>query len=214
MRNIFIDSKDTCCREIDIFSPCSTEELNIITSFLYCDENSFDTAINVTKTMNILTKIFGFPDHLFYVNDESILNKPKLSKIKEEFDPDLDNNSLEYNISNPSNLDNNMSIKSEVDPLEYVSIEESITPLKKQTLIQPNESKSKRDFIKSNKGQCDMCKRYIKGNLKRHIETVHEGKKPYQCSMCDKKVSRKVHLKKHIKLGTIHILRKQRGWVG
>jgi uncharacterized Zn-finger protein len=37
-----------------------------------------------------------------------------------------------------------------------------------------------------------------KGNLKRHIESVHEGKKPYKCKLYEESLSVKRHLKKHI----------------
>ena len=39
-------------------------------------------------------------------------------------------------------------------------------------------------------------------NLKKHVEVVHEGIKPFKCSVCDVKFANKQHLKKHIE--TIH----------
>ena len=38
--------------------------------------------------------------------------------------------------------------------------------------------------------------------LKKNIDTVHEGIKPFKCSVCDVKFANKEHLKKHIE--TIH----------
>ena len=38
--------------------------------------------------------------------------------------------------------------------------------------------------------------------LNKHIEIVHEGIKPFKCSVCDVKFANKQHLKKHIE--TIH----------
>ena len=36
-----------------------------------------------------------------------------------------------------------------------------------------------------------------KRNLKRHIESVHEGIKPFKCNICDYETAQKGHLKKH-----------------
>ena len=41
-----------------------------------------------------------------------------------------------------------------------------------------------------------------KQDLKKHVEAVHEGIKPFKCSVCDVKFANKQHLKKHIE--TIH----------
>ena len=40
------------------------------------------------------------------------------------------------------------------------------------------------------------------GDLKRHIATVHEGKKPFKCSICDSSFTRSGSLKTHI--STVH----------
>jgi len=61
-------------------------------------------------------------------------------------------------------------------------------------------SKSKKN--KSNKGKkykCGMCKIGFNdpNNRKRHIATVHEGKKPYSCCMCEKAFGQNSHLKRH-----------------
>ena len=37
-----------------------------------------------------------------------------------------------------------------------------------------------------------------KVTFRRHIETVHEGKKPYNCSICDSNFSSKGDLRRHI----------------
>ena len=37
-----------------------------------------------------------------------------------------------------------------------------------------------------------------KGNLKRHVASVHEGKKPFKCKVCDYKSSRQGNLNQNI----------------
>ena len=43
--------------------------------------------------------------------------------------------------------------------------------------------------------------------MKRHIESVHEGKKPFQCPICPENFARKEHLKIHT--ASIHDLKEQ-----
>ena len=47
--------------------------------------------------------------------------------------------------------------------------------------------------------QCLVCYKTFrkKGNLKKHVEVVHEGKKPFQCSICHLEFGYKHLLKKH-----------------
>ena len=52
--------------------------------------------------------------------------------------------------------------------------------------------------------ECTICSSSLKTrkNLKKHIEAVHEKKKPYQCIICLCCFSRKEHLAKHT--NTVH----------
>ena len=38
----------------------------------------------------------------------------------------------------------------------------------------------------------------VKGNLKSHVDSVHEGKKPFKCENCDYSCAEKGDLQKHI----------------
>ena len=53
------------------------------------------------------------------------------------------------------------------------------------------------------KGQfkCEICdySSYLKRNVKRHVESVHEKKKPFQCEICKQQFSQNSELKRHIK---------------
>ena len=55
---------------------------------------------------------------------------------------------------------------------------------------------------------CSICdhKFSIKQSLTKHIASVHEGKKPYNCSICNQKFSSKQSLTRHI--GSVHGLDK------
>ena len=48
--------------------------------------------------------------------------------------------------------------------------------------------------------KCELCEKSFttKGNLKTHVEKVHEGKKPIKCGFCEETFEQKVTLNKHI----------------
>ena len=81
MREILFSAKDHCCEEIEIFCPCSTEELNYLVNFLYngeiyCDENK-----DATQIIQNLSKVLGFPDNLKIErkNGEAVFSDQSLS---------------------------------------------------------------------------------------------------------------------------------------
>ena len=41
-----------------------------------------------------------------------------------------------------------------------------------------------------------------RGTLNKHVGTIHEGKKPFQCTICDARFGARGTLNKHV--GTIH----------
>ena len=48
--------------------------------------------------------------------------------------------------------------------------------------------------------ECIICNEKFtqRQNLKRHTESVHEKKKPYKCDLCERDFTQKLHLKKHM----------------
>ena len=66
---------------------------------------------------------------------------------------------------------------------------------------------NKRPYKTAHKGEkplvCIVCKLCdssfaTKQSLKKHIESLHEGKKPFECSICNAKIAQKGHLNYHI----------------
>ena len=52
---------------------------------------------------------------------------------------------------------------------------------------------------KNIKATCPICTKKISEDfLTRHIETVHEGKRLYECKICKKSYTQKTHLNTHI----------------
>ena len=69
LREILSSSKEHCCQTIEIFCPCSSEDLNQMTKFLYageigCDKEFGDPEVDLPEFRENLHKIFGFPKHL------------------------------------------------------------------------------------------------------------------------------------------------------
>ena len=84
--------------------------------------------------------------------------------------------------------------------------------VKKETPICEDKNISEKEFLKSAVAKplkCDECHSVFKTkqNLKRHIQSVHEGKKQHKCSICDYTFSQKGHVKQHIE--SVHGGKKQ-----
>ena len=69
MQNILSSSKEGCCGTMQIFCPCSKDEMDYIVKFLYTGTISYDKEMDLFKILDNLTEIFGFPDNLFSEED-------------------------------------------------------------------------------------------------------------------------------------------------
>ena len=162
MKNIFLDIKDTCCREVEVFCPCSESELESIVNFLYSIGTYFDSENNISTIQDNLTKIFGFSDNISYVENQSLFNKPNTLKIKEEFGlgqlkPARENGTIFI----PLNHDDIIQDNWEVDPLISDCINENTNPV-----IIPLKRQRKSESLK---GVSTMEQECIKKALKTQI---------------------------------------------
>ena len=75
LRKILNGAKDCCCSAIEIFCPCSDKELVLLVKFLYTGEIVCDDIDELTKTIDNLKEIFGFPNELpLWPEDRDIPN--------------------------------------------------------------------------------------------------------------------------------------------
>ena len=69
LRKILSSSNERCCLTIEVYCPCSKDELNHLVNFLYdgeihCAQEEFDSL----KILENLSKIFGFDENLCFQN--------------------------------------------------------------------------------------------------------------------------------------------------
>ena len=56
---------NSCCRSIEIFCPCSSQELEILVKFLYYGKIFYAKSKDNVKTLQNLSKIGNFVNHIF-----------------------------------------------------------------------------------------------------------------------------------------------------
>ena len=69
MRNILSNSKDGCCGAMQIICPCSKDVLEYMVKFLYTGTIFYKKKMDLSKILDNLTEIFGFPKNLFSEED-------------------------------------------------------------------------------------------------------------------------------------------------
>ena len=72
-----------CCKKVEIFCPCSEDELESIVNFLYCGSISFTEEEGIATTLRNLTNIFGFPEKLFSTENPLILKQGNVNNFSE-----------------------------------------------------------------------------------------------------------------------------------
>ena len=76
MRNIMISANVSCCSGLEIFCPCSEIELEEILNFFYKGEISFSNVNDLNRISDNLTKIFGYPEKLPFLEEQTFVKTP------------------------------------------------------------------------------------------------------------------------------------------
>ena len=85
MQNILLSAKNFCCENVEVFCPCSSEDLEYIVKFLYSGKISSNKDIDNTKIKTVLTKIFGYSEELYF---DCTMNEEKNQKKCQKLDSD------------------------------------------------------------------------------------------------------------------------------
>ena len=141
MQNILLSSKNFCCENIEVFCPCSSEDLEYIVKFLYSGKISSNKDIDITKIKTVLTKIFGYSEEIYFdctMNEEKnqkkyqkldsaklFGNKDTISKTNSE---EMNDNSIDEELNNiKQNQDEKYLRNCESNQLNYKVMKTGIT---------------------------------------------------------------------------------------
>ena len=83
MREILSSAKERCCGILEVFCPCSKEELGQMVKFLHTGEICCETKFDALNILENLDKIFGFTKYLIYLMIN--VNKEVKGEIFEDF---------------------------------------------------------------------------------------------------------------------------------
>ena len=101
MKNILLSGHNVIFQNIEIFCPCSDNELKTILNFLYSGTMSFKDEFRVVKLLENLTKLFGFPGKLFSIESVSMSNDNiEIKGEKEVFEEHFNEITYKINSSN------------------------------------------------------------------------------------------------------------------
>ena len=162
LRKILSSANERCCGTIEVFCPCSKDELNHLVNFLYDGEIHCEEEFDSLNILENLNKIFGFSKNL------AMKMVMPIDPISEVF--------LKFKITEPVNITAEAfeKMSSEKPYLckycfkEYRKLED----LKFHQLIHSDEKPY----------SCSYCSKKfrMKANLKSH-ESIHTGKNCNEC---------------------------------
>ena len=175
MKNVLLNNS-MCCQNVEIFCPCSENELQTILDFLYNGKTTCHDNKEIAKILDNLTKVFGFPQNLFSVEERSMLNSPEFYyEVNESIEAKdittyIDNEVIALN-ETASRLDE-FKIPINPDP---------------KTRLSQNQ---KNEFF-----HCILCDKKFsrKMNFKEHSLLLHK----HQCNSCERKFAKQVQLTRH-----------------
>ena len=99
MRKIIASVQNHCCKKIKIFCPCTENELKSIVNFLYKGKITDQEESEVLEILWNLTKIFGFSENLFSIEDHSYHGYMSITE------PLLEKESSQHSVSDSLNTE-------------------------------------------------------------------------------------------------------------
>ena len=124
MRKIANSAKNCCNVPIEIFCPCSDEELCVLVEFLYTGKLICDDVEVLSKSIDNLKEIFGFrnelplwPEDQEFANDSPIDEIANFSIKEEQFDQEenIDTNQNESDDTDELEIDSNIGLEIEIE---------------------------------------------------------------------------------------------------
>ena len=208
LREILSSTKEHCCGTIEVFCPCSKEELSHLVNFLYDGEIHCEIESDSLKIIENLQNMFGFPRNLDlnYHNEtfsSSVDNIEPITTTEEVYENILDDPNANKIVILPlriKKVNGKLFASDQVKEDTFHDNGDKKVSEKKSTKISNKNVKvlSKRKYTKAFK--CNDCGASfrIKSKLQCHINAVHLKLKPYKCNQCKKSFAQKGCLKTHI----------------
>ena len=182
LRKILSSANERCCGTLEVFCPCSTDELSHLVNFLYDGEIHYEEEFDSLKILENLNKILGFPRNL-------AMNAP---------------NDLICGVLSMDNVTESVTIAEEA--FENISLEKSYSC---QHCFEEFRKKSylkKHELIHTGVSgvySCRYCSKIFKWkNHQKDHERIHIGEKPYSCKICNESFSNARNMKVHERIHT------------
>ena len=213
LRKILSSTKEHCCGTIEVFCPCSKEELSHLVNFLYDGEIHCEGESDSLKIVKNLQKIFGFPRNLDlnYPNESfsaSVNTIEAMATTEEFYENILDGPNAKQIVIIPIR---SRDVTDKLVASDQVKGDNILDNDGKK--VSDKKNKSKKISCKKVKGSsmekypkkvnCNDCGasfigKFGKNHLKRHINAVHLKLKRYECDQCKISFSQKYNMQKHV----------------
>ena len=204
LRKILSSANERCCGTIEVFCPCSKDELNHLVNFLYDGEIHCEEEFDSLKILENLNKIFGFSKNLTMKMPNSpnsevlpMLNATESVAITEEAFENMSSEkpySCKYCFKEYRKLE-------DLKYHELIHTDEkpySCTYCSKTFRLKTNLKAHERIHTGEKPFSCETCNKcFTDARILKDHELIHSGEKPYSCTYCSKTFKRKAGLKGH-----------------
>ena len=204
LRKILSSANERCCGTLEVFCPCSTDELSHLVKFLYDGEIHCEEEFDSLKILENLNKIFGFSKNLA-MKMPNDLNYEVLPTLNVTESVAITEEAFE-NMSSEKPYSCKYCSK-EYRKLEHLKYHElihtdeksySCTYCSKTFRMKTNLKSHERIHTGEKLFSCKNCNEcFIDARLLKDHELIHSEDKPYSCTYCSKIFRQKRTLKFH-----------------
>ena len=205
LRKILSSANERCCGTIEVFCPCTKDELNHLVNFLYDGEIHCEEEFDSLKILENLNKIFGFSKKLAIKMPNDPIAKVNVTQpiaITEEAFENMSSEkpySCQYCFKEYGKLEH----LKDHELIHFGEKPYSCTYCSKTFRLKSTRKVHERIHTGEKPYPCKICNRCFSQpvGLKQH-QVVHTGEKPYLCTYCSRIFSLKHQLKSHERIHT------------
>ena len=216
LRKIANSGKDCCYVPIEIFCPCSDKELSILVEFLYTGKIICDDVEVLSKSIDNLKEIFGFPNELsLWPEDQEFANDTPIDKIanfsikEEQFDQEenIDSDQNESDNTDELEIDSNIGLEIEIEINRNIGLsngkdnneDTTTTDCSDLSFDHKDDSNLDTDLVAAkNLLQIDNESNFLEKPKKKVVTKRLKTSKKFNCYECAKSFSYEQILKYHV----------------